>query len=80
MSYVVMESQADLQSHLLNFGMWEEAKTKEEFWVSMALIGRPEGSKQQEEIKLQVADFFFFFFAFLLKFCVVVTTPGATWT
>jgi len=42
--------------------------------VLIALVGRPEVSKGQEEIKLQVADIFFL----LLKFCVVMMTPGST--
>ena len=31
--------------------------------VLIASVGRPEVLKQQEEIKLQVADFFFFLFS-----------------
>ena len=45
--------------------------------VSVALVGRPEVSRQQEEIK--TASGRLFFFAFLLKFCVVMTTLGSTW-
>lgn len=41
--------------------------------VLIALEGRADVPKQQEEIKLQVTDYFFF----LLKFCVVIMTSGS---
>ena len=41
--------------------------------VLITMEGRADVPKQQEEIKLQVTDYFFF----LLKFCVVIMTSGS---
>ena len=43
--------------------------------VLIASVGRSEVPKWQEELKLQLVDFFYSFF--LLKFCVVMTIPAS---